>query len=1479
MKCKLYNEFDKFAYKKRETLSEFYLRFYLLLNEMNIYNMKLEQFPVNIKFLNTLPPEWCKFVTNVKLVRDLHKTIIDQLQAYLGQHESHANKSSQYGSPYQPQQYSRTQSSTPLSITYPPNDFQSSVYHNVYTLSSSIPQVEYPPSVNQQPNFSQPDSDLIIPVFQKGDDSIDAINHMMSFLIAVTIITHNAAYQADNLDACDSDCNEINTAKVALMVNLYHYGSDDLAEKAQQLEPKLYDGNVIQKTNAIVICDSEETLMLAEEIRSKMLLQQNDPMMSEKKVNTKPVDYAVEQHRVKSKPFQVKMNKVLNENERLLEQVISKDVVNIVVTSTVNNAYEPMHECERCVKLETELQKDFIKREMYDKLFKRYTTLEKHCISLEVDPQLNQEIFQSDNSFSKQSVPSFDQLFESNELNASSQEKDIVIKKLKDKIKSLSGNIKEDKIKQELEEIETINIELDHRVKKLIAFVENSDLNASLQEKVLVITVLKDNLRKLKGKAVVDEAIILHPIDPELLKVDVAPLAPKLQNNRTAHSNYLKHTQEEAMTLREIVKHERSLNPLNTSLDYACDKLMDVTLMNKTKRVRFTEPVTSSRNKNVKTVSSSNIVSNKPMLSSTGVNLSTNASGSQPSGNTKKDKIQQTPSSSKKNKIKAHPRNVRSSLSNKNCVVKTKNTASMQISKSNVNSNLQCVTCNGCLFFDNHDLCVLEFINNVNARVKSKSFKRKISNRKGVYKYWLYMETYWKPIALKSNPPKPMVTLVYSRKPKESRNNVPVSKSKINKSLSANKKEPAKSWRSTVSNVPSSSIDECRLSKLFCDNRTEFVNQTLREYYKLVGISHETSVARSPWQNSVVKRRNRTLIEAARTMLIYARALLFLWTEAVATACFTRNHSIIRLSHGKTPYKLLHDKLIDLSYFYVFGALCCPTNDSENLGKLQPKADIGPVLHEMTHATISSGLMPKPTSSTSVDHPAHEAIASIAEIVALEHARLTGSPSSTIVDQDSPSPSKSQSTPETQPPVITNNVEEENHDIEVAYMGNDPLFGISIPEDHPLENIIGQLARPVSTRLQLHEQALFCYYDAFITSVEPKTYKDALTQSCWIEAMQEELNEFERLEVWELLPRPNKVMVITLKWIYKVKLDELGDRVEAQVLEEIALFPLLGNHKGCTWNARVAIHSAFLYGTIDEEVYVSQPSGFVDPNFPKKVYKVMKALYGLHQAPRAWYATLSTFLLHSGYRRGTIDKTLFIKKDKNDIMLVQVYIMKKFDFASVKTASTLIETQNPLVNDEEDNDVDVHLYRSIIGSLMYLTASRPDIMFAICACSRFQATLKTSHLNAVKRIFRYLKGQPKMVLWYLRELPFNLEAYSDSDCARANLDKKSNRRLSISWQETYLIAMQEVDNCGYFYCRGRIYIVNESTICIVKNLVFYSKTKHIELRHHFIRDAYKKKLIQVLKVHTDDNVVDLLAKAFDVNMFNFLIVNIGMLNL
>ncbi|GJW65658.1 hypothetical protein Tco_0117542 [Tanacetum coccineum] len=295
-----------------------------------------------------------------------------------------------------------------------------------------------------------------------------------------------------------------------------------------------------------------------------------------------------------------------------------------------------------------------------------------------------------------------------------------------------------------------------------------------------------------------------------------------------------------------------------------------------------------------------------------------------------------------------------------------------------------------------------------------------------------------------------------------------------------------------------------------------------------------------------------------------------------------------------------------------------------------------------------------------------------------------------------------------------------------------------------------------------------------------------------------------------------------------------------------------------------------------------------------------------------------------------LTRTLFIKKDKKESCCCQVYVddiifgstikswcfkqktdgifisqdkyvadmLKTFDLVSVKTAITPMETKMALTKDEEADEVDVHLYRSMIGSLMYLTASRPDIMFAVCACSRFQVTPKTSHLNAVKRIFKYLKDKPNLGLWYPRESSFDLEAFSDSDYAGANLDRKSTTggcqflgsRL-ISWQckkqtivatsttEAEYVAyasccrqvlwiQNQMSNYGFNFMNIKIHIDNESTICIVKNPVYHSKTKHIEIRHHFIRDSYEKKLI---KIHTDFNVADLLTKAFDGPRFNFLV--------
>ncbi|GJX22847.1 integrase, catalytic region, zinc finger, CCHC-type containing protein [Tanacetum coccineum] len=862
--CKMYDAFDKFAHIKGESLHKYYLRFTQLINDINIYKIKLEKFQVNTKFLNNLPPEWSKFMTDVKLVKDLHTTNFDQLHAYLEQHELLANEvrimcernqdplalvvnhqmtpsyfnayqypynnlqfqqpfslslSPQYGSIHPIQHYSTSYQSTPLAISYP-----STPYSNAYT--STI------------------DSGLAVPVFKQGDDPIDAINKMMSFLSTIVIsrtrantartrrnysgqqrvvkcftyqgeghmarqcpkakrkrdatwfrdkvllvkaqgkgkvlnaeelesladpgiaegpvtqsvITHNATYQADNLDACDSDCDEISTAKAVLMANLSSYGSDVLSEvpysdnthndmlnqsvqemayyeqthlekearnidKEIALEKKVkeldniirlmfYDGSVIAKeTNVISIADSGETLMLEEENRSKMLLKQKlfdeqDFRLQTSHPNTdqsasSPVKIEAPRELPKVSLVNTSLKKLkyhLGQFDNVVKNLITpdaltegewgfkhtkvvflkeiipfvktlKDIFNvfgkellnevtelqtvfnqmeaavqrycdIVVNSLLdknasmnvnyfaatNDSVNYVEMCNKCLKLEAELikQHNMVEKDEYNRLSKRFSELEQHCISLEIAMQLNKEIFQKNTTSVNQTKPSFDQLFELNNLKAELQAKDTTIKKLK----------------------------------------------AHIKRKSVWHNSIKNDHRKLKGKEIADNAAQMSnvaTIDSGMYKLDPIILAPKVKNNREAHEYYLKHTMEQVAIFREVVEQAKSQNPLDSASYSACmyvkliqellgyirdtfpnihtpgEKLVAVTPINKKKTDRFADTITSSGNIPK--------VTNRPLLSSAGENPSTSASGSEPLGNTKNDRILQTPSSNEKNKV------------------------------------------------------------------------------------------------------------------------------------------------------------------------------------------------------------------------------------------------------------------------------------------------------------------------------------------------------------------------------------------------------------------------------------------------------------------------------------------------------------------------------------------------------------------------------------------------------------------------------------------------------------------------------------------------------------------------------------------------------------------------------------------------------------------------------------------------------------
>ncbi|GJX09292.1 retrovirus-related pol polyprotein from transposon TNT 1-94 [Tanacetum coccineum] len=1117
--------------------------------------------------------EWSKFVTDVKLVKDLHTINVDQLHAYLEQHERHEN----------------------------------------------------------EVRLMHEHSGLIVPVFQKGDDPIDAINHMMSFLTAVitscypttnnqlrnssnprqqatinngrvtlqpiqgrqtsfaagtsrtytlgasgsnsrkqrtekvllvqaqahgqilnkeelafladpgipkgqntqTVITHNVAYQADDLDAYDSDYDELNSAKVALMANLSHYGSDALAEVHNHDN---MNNNVVNQV--VQVMSSSQ--------------QSNVVNHSETEITSDSNIIPYSQYVIESQQATVQ-----NSNSSAQQDDLILSVIEQLKTQVAN--------CTK-INLENKSVNDTLTAE-----------LERYKEQVKVKEGQNGDLRSKDIRFRpcatavKPKLYVGDIIVQTNPIVIPDSEETLALAELWNNIV----------LSQKIE------------VKNGISLNKNDD--SWNKEKALAITTLKDELRKLKGKALVDN----NPCDPELHQVNVEPITPKLLNKRTAHSAYIKHSQEEAVVLRDLVDHITLIYPLdpllglciclqkgtapvqhsklNANSDLQCVKCNGCMLsdnhdlcvldfinnVNARAKSRFVKKNSKRSLGNHRKVFTNigyiwrptgrtfTIVGNACPL--TRITTSTEVSLRKPTALDNKTPILVV------HGLSGKPRTVVQ-------IVLCKFLGTVKFGNDHVakimgygDYQIGNVTISRVYYIEGlgHNLFFVGQFCDSNLEVAFRQHTCYIRNLEGVdlltgsrgdnlYTLSLGDMMASSPICLLSKASKTKSWLWHRRlshlnfgainhlarhglvrglpklkfekdhlcsacalgkstkkphKPKSEDTNQeklyllhmdlcgPMRVASVNgkkyilvivddysrftwvKCLRSKDEAPA--FIINFLKMIQVRLKET-VRRIRTDNGTEFVNQTLREYYEKVGISHETSVARSPQQNGVVERRNRTLIEAARTMLIYAKAPLFLWAEAVATACYTQNRSMIRRRHGKTPYELLHNKPPDLSYLHVFGALCYPTNDSENLGKLQPKADIGifigyaptkkafriynrrtrriietihvdfdeltamasehsssgPALHEMTPATISSGLVPNPHPSTpfvppsrtdwdmlfqplfdeflnpspSVDHPAPEVVAPINEVIAPVLADSTGSPSSTTVDQDAPSP-------------------------------------------------------------------------------------------------------------------------------------------------------------------------------------------------------------------------------------------------------------------------------------------------------------------------------------------------------------------------------------------------------------------------------------------------------------------------------------------
>jgi len=764
------------------------------------------------------------------------------------------------------------------------------------------------------------------------------------------------------------------------------------------------------------------------------------------------------------------------------------------------------------------------------------------------------------------------------------------------------------------------------------------------------------------------------------------------------------------------------------------------------------------------------------------------------------------------------------------------------------------------------------------------------------------------------------------------------------------------------------------------DHGGEFDNDAFEILCNENGYKHNFSAPRTPQQNGVVERKNRILQEMARSMLNENGLPKYFWAEAVNTSCHIVNRVLIRPKMDKTPYELWKGRKPNIGYFRVFGCKCFILNTKDNLGKFDAKSDVGVFLG---YSTTSKAYRVFNKRTLVVEESMHVVFDETNTFVeknlddddlGLEHQMSNVDLNDKEV-MDEPQTSNTSQRQEEQ-------VDDPKQDSASYQLPKEWRYSTS----HPKDKILGDISQGVATRSSLKN---VWNNLAFLSQIEPKNFKDAENDEFWILAMQEELNQFERSDVWELVPRPSTQSVIGTKWVFRNKRDEHGvivrnkARLVAQGynqeegidyeetfapvarLESIRMLLAFASHKEFILY-QMDVKSAFLNGYIVEEVYVEQPPGFQDHKYPDYVFKLKKALYGLKQAPRAWYDRLSKFLLQNGFSIGKVDTTLFTKTKGVDLIIVQIYVddiifgstnvslceefskcmhsefemsmmgelnyflglqikqtkegifinqakyvkdlLKKFDFEGMKPLSTPMSSSIKIDKDENGKAVDITKYRGMIGSLLYLTASRPDIMYSVCLCARYQSNPKESHLNAVKRIFRYLSGTKNLGLWYPKGTHIDLFSYTDADWAGCTIDRKSTSGTChflgfalVSWfskkQNSVALSTAEAEyisaasccaqvlwmkqtllDLGLSYDHVPIMCDNTSAINLSKNPVLHSRTKHIEIRHHFLRDHVQKGDITLEFISTNHQIADILTKPLALERFASLRRGLGLLD-
>nr|GEV80254.1 retrovirus-related Pol polyprotein from transposon TNT 1-94 [Tanacetum cinerariifolium] len=1386
----LYDDFEHFRQHKGETIHDYYVRFAKLINDMRNIKMTMSRMQLNSKFVNNMLPEWGRFMTAVKLNRGLRDSNYDQLYAYLKQHETHAKENkmtlehfSQHtldplalmSNVSHPQHYLPS-SSTSTSTYVPPHladnahldsrhiarnctqpkhlqnteyykdkmllmqaqdngvaldaeqllfltgrqdnaidddasmaqtmfmdnlssadpvtdeagpsydsDILSEVqdhdhyqdaicaHHEEHTMHDNVQldhvvdsHADYTSNSNMIP-YDQYVKDNAVPVVHSNVSSVPNDAYMMIYndmfephaqsvsntsqnTVVENSLTAELATYKEQVELPKPYYNELN--KVAI-----GYKNPLCLTHAKQVQPALY--NESDKTCKKRITPNGLTEgEIGFEQTKECYLKEIIPFFKTHKENFEGIQKAltkeikemkdvfeeleaeVAQNVVDRKHDAIKRKNLLIANDNLIAECLSKEVFSVAINSELNVArFTEIHAANtivkaRCLELEAELSNlcDKSHHDNHEELINRFSKLEVNHLNLQLKYQHLKDSFGNNPPTPDKDTPDFDSVFVIGKMQASLQGKDNVIRQLKKQISHLAEN---DKIKQHYKELyDSINITRAKHIEQVTAMTtKNVNLKAQILDKV--------------------NSVSMDHVKPKVLArgkyaIDVEPIFPGLRNNREAHLDYLRHLEESVETIRNIVKEAKVVVKIVLwYLDSGCSKHMTgdrSRLMNFMKKftgtVRFGNDHFGAIMGYGDYVISDNVISRVYCVEglrhnlfsvrqfcdsnlevvfrkhscyvrdTDGVELIKGSRGFNLCTISVEDMIKSSPicllSKASKNKSWLWHR----------CLNHLNFSTINDLARKNLVRGLPR------LKFKNDHLCFACQL----GKSKKHTHKPKTKNTNLEVLNTLHMDLCGLMRVQTINGKKYILVIVddYCRftwvKILRSKDETPEVVIKFLQQIQVGLNKTIRYIRT--------------------DNGTEFVNQTLTEYYERIGIFHQKTVSRTPQQNDVVERQNHTLVEVARTMLIFSKALIFLWAEAVTTACYTQNRSLIHTRHNKTPYELVHNKKPNLTFFRVFGALCYPTNDNEDLGKLQLTANIGifvgPAPIFLTPKQISSGLVPNLVPATPYVPPTNKDLEILFQPMFdeyLEPPRV----------ERPISPAQAVQAPVNSPGIVA----------ESTFMEDNPVT----PVDNP----------------------------PFINVFAPEPSFDASSSG--------------------------DARLVAKGYQQEEGIDFEESSAPVAHIKAIRIFIANAASKNMTIY-QMDVKTAFLNGELKEEVYVSQPEGFVDPDHPTHVCRLKKTLYGLKLAPRAWFTSFSKSQRH------------FINQSK-----FALEILKKFGMDSCDHVDTPMVDRLKLDEDPLGILVDQTRFRSMVDSLMYLTTSRPDLVFAVYTAMALMAYVDADHVR------------------------------------------------------------------------------------------------------------------------------------------------------